>query len=130
MNHAPSGRLPAARPLAVTRGRYPWHHAARPLPPCCTRTYVASQEPGSAPQESNKRARARYDVESIVDARSVPDKRCAGGERLEYKVRWVGYTAEDDTWETRASFFQQGDTEAVLAFERQTASDADAEASG
>lgn len=39
----------------------------------------------------------RYVIESIVTHRGTPGN-------YEYKVRWKGYTAEDDTWEPADHF--------------------------
>ena len=39
----------------------------------------------------------RYEVEAIVNHRGVPGK-------YQYRVRWHGYTEDDDTWEDESHF--------------------------
>jgi hypothetical protein len=45
-----------------------------------------------------------YQVERIIDSRPSVDK---GVELLEYRVRWEGYAAADDTWEPSANILDK-----------------------
>lgn len=56
------------------------------------------------------RAEQEYEVEAIVNKRSI-------GWKVEYKVRWKGYTSDDDTWESAANLV--GSRRAVAIYEKQ-----------
>ncbi len=51
------------------------------------------------PKSSSKRAKDEYEVEAILGHREAKS-----GFGLEYKVRWAGYTPDDDTWEPESNF--------------------------
>ena len=44
-----------------------------------------------------------YLVETLLDKRTVRPKGRAGRPRIEYLVKWMGYSKEEATWEPRAS---------------------------
>ncbi|SAL96936.1 hypothetical protein [Absidia glauca] len=52
--------------------------------------------------ENDPDSQDRWEVQAIIDHRGSAGK-------YEYKVRWKGYTADDDTWET-ADMFDDNDT--------------------
>lgn len=53
-------------------------------------------DPEDDTDEDEEEEEAEYEVQNIVDHRYV-------GKRLEYKIRWKGYSAKDDTWEAKNS---------------------------
>jgi hypothetical protein len=55
-----------------------------------------------------------WEVDHIVDARWRPGP---GRRALEFKIRWAGFTPEEDSWEPWSEF--DADDEAVLDFYRE-----------
>jgi hypothetical protein len=80
-------------------------------------------EPSAQTEAEDTAVEDQWEVERLlarrVRSRARGSRAAGGGGRatVEYLVRWAGYSAEDDTWQTRADL--RTAKEAIDAFERQ-----------
>ena len=57
--------------------------------------------------------------ESTYNIDKILDKRKKNG-HIEYLIKWIGYTNEDNTWESRDNLIEDGAKDLLDAYDKET----------